>query len=101
MSDDTQLPDGVDESERGAWDAYVSNVGVDYVDYDDFRDSFAGEYSSIADYAEEVTTDCYDVPTYLEYYIDWDSMARDWELSGDIWTERSDSGYTVYVFRCV
>lgn len=97
MTDDTQLPDGVDESEREAWEFYVANVGVVYADADGFRDSFAGEYHSVAEYAEELTRECEVIPEHLDYYIDWQLMARDWELSGDIWTERTTDG--VYVFR--
>lgn len=99
MSDDVQLPDEVDESEREAWEVYVANVGAEYADGDGFRDAYAGEYSSVAAYAEEVTRECYDIPSWVDSYIDWEYMARDWELSGDIWTERAGGNYTVYVFR--
>ena len=97
MSDDTQLPDEVDESEREAWEAYVSNVGAEYADGDGFRDAFAGEYHSVAEYVEEVVTECNEIPSFLEYYVDWVSMARDWELNGDVWIERTTNGY--FVFR--
>jgi antirestriction protein len=97
MSDEIELPDEVDESERQAWEAYVANVGVDYASGDEFRDSFCGEYRSLAEYAEELSTDVQEIPLWLEYYIDWELMARDWELSGEYWTERTTEG--VYVFR--
>ncbi len=54
---------------------------------DDYLDCF----ESIADYAEELTTSCYDIPKYLEYYIDFDAMARDMELNGEFYS--IETGY--------
>jgi len=96
MSDDTQLPDWVDESEREAYEAYLA-YGYDE-DEDSFREAFAGEYTDRGDYAEELTRECYEIPSYLDYYVNWESMEHDWELSGDITTERLNSG-TYLVFR--
>lgn len=95
MSDDTQLPDGVDESEREAFEVWIAN-GNDADDADGFRDAYRGEWRELADYVEEFVRDTQDIPTFLEYYVDWDLMARDWQLNGDVWTERSEFG--VYVF---
>lgn len=96
MSDDTQLPDGVDESEREPFDIWVHN-GNDGDDADGFRDAYVGEWHDVSDYVEELVRDVNDIPEWVEYYIDWVAMARDWEINGDIWTERSLNG--VYVFR--
>lgn len=67
---------------------------------DMFTDSYRGEYSSMADYAESLCNDCYDmrdVPEWVKGHIDWESMGR--EMEADCWTAESDSG--VYVFsRC-
>lgn len=98
MSDEVELPDGIDESEREAWDAWLA-YGYDADNVDGFRDAYAGTYYKVWEYVEEVVRDVEQIPSYLEYYIDWDSMARDWELNGDIWTESSTSGY--HVFRNV
>ncbi|RAN36970.1 antirestriction protein ArdA, partial [Hyphomonas sp. GM-8P] len=50
-------------------------------------DDYAGEYRSIADFAEELTRECgTEIPASLQYYIDWDAMGRDMELNGDIFT---------------
>lgn len=100
MSDEIELPDEVDESEREAWDAYVAYVGVDYATGDDFREAYAGEWDSVEDYVESTFRDCYDVPEELTYYVDWKLMARDWENGGDIWTDGSRGG-NMYVFRSV
>lgn len=97
MSDETELPDGIDESERDAWDAFVTNIGGT-PSADEFRDAYAGEWSSLEDYADEFVRECYEVPGWVEYYIDYSLMVRDWELNGDIWTERA-SGGSFFVFR--
>ena len=50
------------------------------------EDGYAGCYNSLADFAQELTEDTTKIPTNLAYYIDYDRMARDMELSGDIFT---------------
>jgi len=50
------------------------------------EENYNGCYSSLADYAEELTTDTIEVPRHLISYIDYESMARDMELNGDIFT---------------
>ena len=47
------------------------------------NDRFIGYYDSVIDYAEEIT-DISTVPQHLQYYIDFESLARDIELSGEI-----------------
>ena len=50
-------------------------------------DDYAGEYRSIAEFAEELTRECgTEIPASLQYYIDWDAMGRDMALNGDIFT---------------
>lgn len=50
------------------------------------NDDYYGCYSSTADFAEEHTEQIIKIPKPLEFYIDYDSMARDWEMGGDIFT---------------
>ncbi len=61
-----------------------------YSDMDEARkaaeDSYTGCYSSLADYAQELTEQTGDVPQHLEFYIDYERMGRDMEMSGDIFT---------------
>ncbi len=40
----------------------------------------------LADYAEELTTSTSQVPERLSFYINYERMRRDMELSGDIFT---------------
>lgn len=73
--------------------------GVDEVDdesEDEFIENYHGEQDSEVQYAENLMTDCYEIPDFLESYINWDKWARDLFLS-DYWSERSRSG-SVYVF---
>ncbi len=44
-------------------------------------DYYAGEYSSLADFAQEMTESSTEIPDALRYYIDWESMARDMEIN--------------------
>ena len=48
------------------------------------EDHYAGEYKSLADYAEELTEQTGDIPEHLAFYIDYERMGRDMELSGDV-----------------
>ena len=49
-------------------------------------DRYLGQYARLADYMEEVTTQSIAVPQQLAYYIDYEAMARDAEMSGDLFT---------------
>ncbi len=50
------------------------------------EENYSGCYSSLADFAQELTESTSEVPTHLEFYIDYDRMGRDMEMSGDIFT---------------
>ena len=50
------------------------------------EDHYAGEYKSLADYAEELTEQTGDIPEHLAFYIDYERMGRDMELNGDVYT---------------
>lgn len=47
---------------------------------------YFGEYLALADFIEESTTNAIDVPREIASYIDWEAMARDAEMSGDVFT---------------
>lgn len=70
-------------------------------DADEARDimeqRYLGCHASLADYVQELTEEATDIPQALRYYIDWQAMARDAELSGDLFT--IETGYqSVHVF---
>ena len=65
----------------------LDNFGGDLEDAKKaIEENYAGCYSSLADYAEELTEGTTDIPESLAYYIDYERMGRDMELSGDIYT---------------
>jgi len=50
-------------------------------------DDYAGEYPSLADFAETLHRECGTaIPEALQYYIDWEAMGRDLKLNGDVFT---------------
>lgn len=50
------------------------------------EENYTGCYKSLADYAEEMTDNIQDIPENLAYYIDYERMGKEMELSGDIYT---------------
>lgn len=50
------------------------------------KDDYLGCYHSLADYAQELTEETSDIPEHLAFYIDYEAMARDMEMNGDIFT---------------
>jgi len=49
-------------------------------------DQYCGSYQSLANYAEQLTEDTIQIPDRLVYYIDYEKMGNDMELSGDVFT---------------
>ena len=50
------------------------------------QDCYHGQFACLADYMEELTTESITIPEVLRYYIDWNAMARDAEMGGDLFT---------------
>ncbi len=42
---------------------------------------YAGEYKTVADFAEEITGETTEIPENLRFYIDYEHMARDLEIN--------------------
>ena len=61
------------------------------------EDCYHGQFASLADYMEELTTQSVTIPEALRYYVDWDAMARDAEMGGDLFTIETAHG-EVHVF---
>lgn len=49
-------------------------------------ENYAGEYKKLAEYAEELTEQNTEIPQNIAYYIDYERMGRDMEMSGDVYT---------------
>jgi len=50
------------------------------------EENYCGCYTSLADYAQELTEQTSEIPKHLEFYIDYEHMGRDMEMSGDVFT---------------
>lgn len=76
-------------TELAAFIAQHGELGGKLVEYfgslDDARDvlsdHYAGEYKSVEDFAQELTEQSTEIPRALEYYINWERMARDLEIN--------------------
>ncbi len=61
------------------------------------EDCYHGQFASLGDYMEELITESVTIPEALRYYVDWNAMARDAEISGDLFTIETARG-EVHVF---
>lgn len=62
------------------------------------EDRYCGQYESLADFAEEITGEtAATIPESLRPYIDYEAMARDMEMGGDVFTVETGLG-AVHVF---
>lgn len=52
----------------------------------DAFDNYAGSYRSLADYARDLTEETTDIPDALVNYIDYEAIARDMEMGGEVFT---------------
>lgn len=82
-------------AELAAFIAEHGAIGAALLDYcggdiDEAREAMAeryfGTHTSLADYVQDVTEETTAIPSTLRYYIDWQAMARDAEMSGDLFT---------------
>ena len=65
------------------------------------EEGYCGEYDSLTDYAEQFIDDCYadslkGLPEFIRYHIDYEGIARDMELGGDVFSLESEG--KVHVF---
>jgi antirestriction protein len=88
-----------------AWCDHVGLSGSGWPDLEQFSDEFAGEWNTLADYAEELfedTAPSREVADMLGSWpfncIDWERAARELDFGGDVWTAEAPGG-ALYVFR--
>ena len=86
-------------AEHGALGAGLLEQFVGDIDQAEsaLQDCYHGQHASLADYMEELTTESVTIPEALRYYVDWDAMARDAEMGGDLFTIETAHG-EVHVF---
>ena len=76
-------------AEHGALGAGLLEQFVGDIDQAEtaLQDCYHGQFASLADYMEELTTESgVTIPEALRYYIDWEAMARDAEMGGEFFT---------------
>lgn len=85
----------------GHWAAMLDNIDPD--DLATFEEAYLGHWPSTEDYAEELFEGTgvdleNQLPEPLSYYvhIDYEAMARDMEMSGDITTSEGDGGVHIF-----
>jgi antirestriction protein len=89
------------EEHGEAFRACVDSFGAHYVssDFDEasefFSDHHRGHYTSVADYAEEMSDDS-EVPERFRQYINYGSMAHDWTCNGDITAVEVGDGVHIF-----
>lgn len=61
---------------------------------DHFEDAYRGTWKNLEEYVEDEARSIHEIPDWLDYYIDWEKMARD---RNDLTTVDADGG-EIYVF---
>ncbi len=74
-------------SERGALGGkLLQHFCGDLEDAEEAFENYAGCYRSLADYAQDIVEETTDIPDRLANYIDYQAIARDMELGGEVFT---------------
>jgi len=61
------------------------------------EESFAGHFKSLAEFAQDLTEETTQIPENLSYYIDYERMGHDMEMSCDIFSIATGF-HDIYVF---
>ena len=77
------LDDIEDDSDASISIRYLTSLGYSLSDAIHKKDEVAVFHGKPSDYAYEIFSDS-EIPDYLSNYIDYDAIARDLELSGEI-----------------
>lgn len=63
-----------------------------------FEDFYLGCYDSSSDGLKEVFTNLHDLPEWFTKYVDWEKIARDWQLAGELVAiETDDSKFHIFL----
>lgn len=65
------------------------------------EEGYRGAFDRLADYAQELVEECYGdalkgLPDFIKYSIDYESIAHDMELNGDVFTFRCEGKTHVF-----
>ncbi|MBI1685216.1 antirestriction protein ArdA [Caulobacter hibisci] len=56
------------------------------------EDGYRGVFDSLADYLQDLTEETIQIPEALRHYIDYEAMARDAQINGDVFSLAAPSG---------
>ncbi len=94
-----QIADGVEEHGT-LFTALLNHLGSNAQETIDYLgDNYAGAHERLEDWAQEFveeTTDMTGIPDVVRYHIDWEGVARDFDLNGDIFTLEVNGGVHVF-----
>ena len=79
-----------------AWARYAEHVGMDYATEEGFKEAYQGQWDSEEAFAENLAEETMNIPEHLQYYIDYEKLARDLFIN-DYFSAEGE-GYKVYVF---
>ncbi len=71
---------------RCSWNGWPDDRGIRNLEQarKAAEEDYCGCYSSLADYAQELTEETTSIPQHLAMYIDYRAMACDMEYGGDV-----------------
>ena len=84
------------EEHGEAWALYAEYVGTDYATREAFQEAHHGEWDSEEAFAEHLAEETMEIPERLQYYIDYEKLAR--ELFINDYFSAKGGGYKVHVF---
>ena len=85
------------EEHGEAWAKFAEYEGIEYATLERFEEAYAGEWDSEEDFAENLAGETMEIPQHLEFYIDYEKLARD--LFVNDYYSADGEGCKVYVFR--
>ena len=80
-----------------AWAKFAEYEGIEYATLERFEEAYSGEWDSEVAFAEDLASETMEIPKHLEFYIDYEKLARDLFIN-DYFSADSENG-KVYVFR--
>ncbi|QFT68631.1 antirestriction protein ArdA [Labrenzia sp. ac12] len=73
-----------DDEDRYLIACHLADMGYDIGELSRRWDDYRVYRGTAGDYAEEIVSECYEVPGNLAFYIDYERLGRDMVLGGDI-----------------
>jgi antirestriction protein len=85
------------EEHGEAWAKFAEYDGIEYATIERFEEAYAGEWDSEEDFAVDLASETMEIPSHLEFYIDYEKLARDLFIN-DYYSAEAE-GCKVYVYR--